>query len=919
MDFYIQLRDPFRSATRILCRVQEHLRRSGRFTNFEPVPNARIPILKCVHIATGFQCDLNFTNNIGVYNSPIMAQLLTFDSRIYVLAFIIKYWMKVHNLVGSNCITSYASLWLLLFYLQQLKEPMLPPIEVFQRNVPPFFIRGANMAFNFNLPNLLRNNQRVSELLLGFFQFYSTFDFENSLICPLYGCAFPQVNYEKLYPRYFARYRELLLMMPSLTPMQFDKPICIQDPFEITHTIPGKVSAEYYQIFRGALKNAARICNEKITTVGEGKELLLALFDNNLILPKEIVIEKKNSVKPKPKPNAQNQEKGGTVKVPNSSGLTADSAEYHDKLQTIKIVPEAEQLELLKIPVRRKHPNTAIDNKSKEIYAAWAELSIKYVVEILEKRFKFTLVERREKAFEDSKYSKTFDLSGDYGTGSAVCGSVRAIIHLWANIEDYRPLSIVLYDLNDNNGDNVFKEFQCELNNRIHSWVSERFSTSDNLAAELSITTYDTHLIRSQMGEESSYDTENGSKIQLARISATIHQKKLMEALLKTNHPDKPADDEAVNKLWSSNCIEFVSKVLSEICGFNLTRIEAFDDGKNGYVLSNTYLVVGEYNIFVGRTASDMNSPGFLSEQIRKTKQLLDGNTSKNGTKMKTPLQALFHIYTKDAVHVSIDVYNFAQGETITSQLSKRIRDYISAYFRNFSLMPENQASETGSGTQKAESVVSTESKNSSVAIARLPSTPPSRKLSCQLKPNQSVISIVEQLMQLTQINQEASLNNQVVQHRFWAQTCIGLVMKIFEEIFRFRVTTNINVTGPNITSLELEEPEYSKCVKLNGEYDVAHRRTKIALTKKNYLEEERDFSKKTTKKLKKPFAATVHVWAEPINFKYVSIDFLTLSTKELNFLIESRMSDYAHAYCKKYITDALITLKSNGVESALQ
>lgn len=207
-----------------------------------------------------------------------MRHLLTFDDRIYGLATLIKYWMKVHNLIGPNGIDGYAVNMLVVFYLQQLDSPLLPPIEIFQRFIPPVFIGKANVAFNYNLPNLLANNQRISDLLVGFFNFYAKFDFEKLLISPLYGRAFQRKDLARIYPT------EILLMNQPANLRQCANLICILDPFEVYQTMPGKITSEFFHVFRRAITNAAKIGNEKLTNCGESKHLLLALFDTRLML-----------------------------------------------------------------------------------------------------------------------------------------------------------------------------------------------------------------------------------------------------------------------------------------------------------------------------------------------------------------------------------------------------------------------------------------------------------------------------------------------------------------------------------------------------------------------------------------------------------------------------------------------------------
>lgn len=256
------------------------LARSELFTNFLPISQARVPILKCYHIRTGYQCDLNFSDSFGILNSPIVAHLLKFDPRIYVLATIIKYWMKVHDCAGKNRISNYGVMWLLLFYLQTLPQPIVPPIIEFQRHVRPFIVNHCNFAFDYQMPNRSRNQSRCSDLLLGFFQYYRDFDFGSHLICPLHAKIFRKAEVlEKKIPE-LQRYEEILLADSYETPMQLNKSICIQDPFDITHTIPGVIANLEFQKIVWKIGYAAEVIQEELKKSGETTALILQIFDS---------------------------------------------------------------------------------------------------------------------------------------------------------------------------------------------------------------------------------------------------------------------------------------------------------------------------------------------------------------------------------------------------------------------------------------------------------------------------------------------------------------------------------------------------------------------------------------------------------------------------------------------------------------
>lgn len=347
-DFYVQLPRyndfPGSNTVRDVIKL---LAPTRKFTKFVPIPSARIPILKCVHIRTGYHCDLNFSDSLGVYNSPIVAHLLRFDERIHDMAIILKYWVKVHDLSGSCKLSNYALLWLLIFYLQSLKSPIIPAIKQFQRNVPPIYINDMNLAFNERYKNITKNRQRQSELLLGFFEFYSTFDFESQIICPLHGKAFPKENVVQKHPTEFARYIDVMDRHPDLTGLKLNKIICIQDPFDICQTIPGPLSKPHFQEFRWKISTAASIFKKTLEETGENGRLLLSIFNKNAFV----------EVKPE------------AVKANKSSFF-------------LKVLPiESELVLIRKYLLKTKGPDTVI--KAADIKALWAKKIIDYLIDML--------------------------------------------------------------------------------------------------------------------------------------------------------------------------------------------------------------------------------------------------------------------------------------------------------------------------------------------------------------------------------------------------------------------------------------------------------------------------------------------------------------------------------------------------------
>lgn len=407
-DFFIELsRESLNvKPAKTIGKAMGILRQSGNFTNFLPISHARVPILKCYHIPTGYQCDINFSDSYGILNSPIVARLLNFDARIYVLATILKYWAKVHDCAGKNRISNYAVVWMLLFYLQQLPEPILPPINEFQKRVHPYFVNGFNFAYDDRLPNQTKNRNRCSELLMGFFKFYKAFDFESHVICPLYGKAFHKSDIlSKKLPE-FNRYHEMLNSNPNLTQMQFNKCICIQDPFEITHSIPGLIANLEFQKILLKFENAAEIIESELKSEGESTKLLLLIFDAD-------------------KFNQYVQDK---IPKGGSRGGSAVFRSHNNSKSILQIKPTDYHLSIVReiLTKQSTSSNTKIDNIA--INRCWAEHVLEFIVQMLQDIFMLKMEGDEKSGTEapstsaaldtendkdSSKFSKIFEISGN--------------------------------------------------------------------------------------------------------------------------------------------------------------------------------------------------------------------------------------------------------------------------------------------------------------------------------------------------------------------------------------------------------------------------------------------------------------------------------------------------------------------------
>lgn len=228
--------------------------------------SAKTPIVKCCHVPTGIRCDFNFTSMLGVCNSQLIKYYLSLDSKLTPFMIILKFWAKIHKLSGSYKLTNYAVTMMAIFYLQQ--PPFnLPSVKMLQTTYD-FKQKGWNSSFvhlnNFQSESL--RNASLLELLKGFFEFYTMFDFGLFIICPLLGEKIPKIKFldESDLSDDFIGYKQYLQNVPNASRLAIDTAVCIQDPFELSRNVSAAIIDRHLDSFHSYCKDSYEICKRGV-------------------------------------------------------------------------------------------------------------------------------------------------------------------------------------------------------------------------------------------------------------------------------------------------------------------------------------------------------------------------------------------------------------------------------------------------------------------------------------------------------------------------------------------------------------------------------------------------------------------------------------------------------------------------------
>lgn len=233
------------------------------FTDILSIPRANTPIVKFFHKPTSINCDLTFKTALGAQNSKLIAFLLHADPRLLPMAVLIKYWAQVQGFSGSGKLTNYALTMMVIFYVQQTSVSILPSVEWLQRNqandvIVDFWNTGFINKIEYLTPT--GNKQTISELLGGFFEFYTTFNFDDMVICPYLGMPIKKDMFKDLdqLPTTFQRYKQNV-QSNYVMPLKFSTAICVQDPFEQCHNVASAITVRMAADMKAHFKLASSI------------------------------------------------------------------------------------------------------------------------------------------------------------------------------------------------------------------------------------------------------------------------------------------------------------------------------------------------------------------------------------------------------------------------------------------------------------------------------------------------------------------------------------------------------------------------------------------------------------------------------------------------------------------------------------
>ena len=93
---------------------------------------ARIPIVMFKDNVTGLECDISMQNPLAVKNTGLLSTYARVDSRVRVLAYTVKRWVKARkiNSPSDGTLSSYGYILMLLHFLRTRRDPIIPNLQL---------------------------------------------------------------------------------------------------------------------------------------------------------------------------------------------------------------------------------------------------------------------------------------------------------------------------------------------------------------------------------------------------------------------------------------------------------------------------------------------------------------------------------------------------------------------------------------------------------------------------------------------------------------------------------------------------------------------------------------------------------------------------------------------------------------------
>lgn len=253
IDAYVMLPDRcVKSAGAITFEAISVLDRSPDYANMQ----SRNFFLTFQYVPSHTKIDLHFNDIEGGRNSALLGYLIQLDKRALNLTLVVKYWWaKIRKLAGYKMIPSYGMSCMVVFYLQQ--KGMLPPVTLLQKHAKPIIYQSWNTGFD-EIDYKSSNNESLYQLLVGFFEYYNDFNYDEFIISPFVGHPVERKLFKNFssVPAEFEYYRRNVADHIR-EPIDLSDVVMVQDPFVHNSNLAALIKTRENSLFTTEFRRAA--------------------------------------------------------------------------------------------------------------------------------------------------------------------------------------------------------------------------------------------------------------------------------------------------------------------------------------------------------------------------------------------------------------------------------------------------------------------------------------------------------------------------------------------------------------------------------------------------------------------------------------------------------------------------------------
>uniref|UniRef100_A0A665WJ80 polynucleotide adenylyltransferase n=1 Tax=Echeneis naucrates TaxID=173247 RepID=A0A665WJ80_ECHNA len=112
----------------VLIQVLEILKNTCEFSEVESDFHAKVPAVFCRDVSSGLMCKVSAGNDVACLTTNHLAALAKLEPRLVPLVLAFRYWARLCHIdcQAEGGIPSYSFALMVIFFLQQRKEPILP-------------------------------------------------------------------------------------------------------------------------------------------------------------------------------------------------------------------------------------------------------------------------------------------------------------------------------------------------------------------------------------------------------------------------------------------------------------------------------------------------------------------------------------------------------------------------------------------------------------------------------------------------------------------------------------------------------------------------------------------------------------------------------------------------------------------------